>query len=557
MGFEESNSMSLFDRTFHPDEANQAFTTGRLIENGVYQYNPSDHHGPTLYYAAAAIQKAAGNTSVQTIDGTLLRCTPLLFGILTLLFSFLALSKILKKVSGGWLIAAAFVLLLGTSPIFAFFATDFIQEMLLACFTAMIFWAVAGYALSGEVGGKSKIKPGTWALLGGISAGLAFATKETSLLTFGAMAIPTISAIIYCKGTGLRPEPQRNAVVDERKNAPTQNKGTGLRPETQRRAHEQDIGNDKLTGASKRGGDLPSHLVLGVAGFALTAVLFYSSFAQNWQGVYNAFVTAPLSYIYRAAGDAASEGAAYHVHPWWQYLKWLFGGNAAFASFSAIGMLIGIYIFQKDRAENKIPVALKAGFIAISGFALSLTAIYSGIPYKTPWCALQMHIPLLLAGFLGWLLGAMRGKAGRGAVFAVSAMVVYWNVSIVKKMWHDPDSKEIAYNYASASPQVKDMAKLIEDTVSAKKDDDAQSFVAVAVPSEDTWPLPFYLRMLDARVGYWTTFEELEALAALGRKPDVVVVPAEQGHLVQPLFPHLKNTKRFEMRRRVRIRVFW
>ena len=555
-GFEECNAMSLFDRTFHPDEANQAFTTGRLLETGAYRYDPSDHHGPTLYYAAAAIQKAAGNNSTQSIDGTLLRCTPLLFAILALLFSFLALSKILKKVSGGRWIAAAFVLLLGTSPIFAFFATDFIQEMLLACFTAMIFWAAAGYALSGEVGGKSKIKPGTWALLGGISAGLAFATKETSLLTFGAMAIPTISAILYCKGTGLRPEPQRNAVVNGLKNAPTQNKGTGLCPEPQRKAHGQDKGTGRSSETQKRNAALPSHLILGVAGFALTAVLFYSSFAQNWQGVYNAFVTAPLSYIYRAAGDAASEGAAYHVHPWWQYLKWLFGGNAAFASFSAIGMLVGVYIFQKDRAENKIPVALKAGFIAISGFALSLTAIYSGIPYKTPWCALQMHIPLLLAGFLGWLLGALGARKGFFTVFAMSAMVVCWNVSIVKKMWRDPDSKEIAYNYASASPQAKDMAKLIEDAVSGKKDG-GQGFVAVALPSEDTWPLPFYLRRLDARVGYWTTFEELEALAALGRKPDVVAVPAEQGHLVQPLFPHLKNTKRFEMRRRVRIRVFW
>ena len=192
MGFEESNSMSLFDRTFHPDEANQAFTTGRLIENGVYQYNPSDHHGPTLYYAAAAIQKAAGNTSIQSIDGTLLRCTPLLFGILTLLFSFLALSRILKKISGGWSIAAAFVLMLGTSPIFVFFVTDFIQEMLLACFTAMMFWAATGYMVHDN--GKCKIKPGTWALLGGIAAGLAFATKETSLLSFGAMSVPVLAA---------------------------------------------------------------------------------------------------------------------------------------------------------------------------------------------------------------------------------------------------------------------------------------------------------------------------------------------------------------------------
>ena len=82
----------IFDRTFHPDEANQAFTTGRLIETGVYRYDPKDHHGPTLYYAAAAIQKAAGNNSTATIDGTLLRCTPLLFAVLALLFSFLALA---------------------------------------------------------------------------------------------------------------------------------------------------------------------------------------------------------------------------------------------------------------------------------------------------------------------------------------------------------------------------------------------------------------------------------------------------------------------------------
>ena len=82
-------------------------------------------------------------------------------------------------------------------------------------------------------------------------------------------------------------------------------------------------------------------------------------------------------------------------------------------------------------------------------------------------------------------------------------------------------------------------------------------FAAVALPPDDTWPLPFYLRTVKDKVGYWTQFGELEALAGLGRKPIVVVVPAEEGHLVQPLFPHLKNTKRFEMRPRVRVRAFW
>ena len=102
------------------------------------------------------------------------------------------------------------------------------------------------------------------------------------------------------------------------------------------------------------------------------------------------------------------------------------------------------------------------------------------------------------------------------------------------------------------------MAKLIESIASTNTPTHKPAnFIAIALPSEDTWPLPFYLRNLNANVGYWTQFEELEALAGLKRNPDIVVVPAEEGHRVQPLFPHLKNTKRFEMRHRVRVRVFW
>ena len=142
------NPSTFFARTFHPDEANQAFTAGRLLETGRYEYRPDDHHGPTLYYAAAAIQKAAGHNTLATLDGTLLRCTPLLFAVLALVFGILAVRKLLKPTMGklgSWLVPGLFALLLGTSPVFAFFATDFIQEMLLACFTLMMFWAGVGY----------------------------------------------------------------------------------------------------------------------------------------------------------------------------------------------------------------------------------------------------------------------------------------------------------------------------------------------------------------------------------------------------------------------------
>ena len=53
------------------------------------------------------------------------------------------------------------------------------------------------------------------------------------------------------------------------------------------------------------------------------------------------------------------------------------------------------------------------------------------------------------------------------------------------------------------------------------------------------------------------SFDDLRKLAEGGVKPTVVIVPMTEGHLVQPLFPHLKNTKRFFMRPGVRVRVFW
>ncbi len=482
------NPPSIFARTFHPDEANQAFTTGRLLETGRYEYRPDDHHGPTLYYAAAAIQKAAGYNTLATLDGTLLRCTPLLFAVLALAFGFLAVRKVAKPVGAfaDWLAPCLFALLLGTSPVFAFFATDFIQEMLLACFTLMMFWAGVGYMHPGK-----RWKPGTWALLFGIAAGLAFATKETSLLAFAAAGIAGIPL-----AWRFRRE---------------------MRFETRDAA-------------------------LALAGFALTAILFYSSFASCWQGVYNAFIAAPLSYLHRAAGDAASTGADWHVHPWWQYLKWLFFANWRFSALP----IFALFLVTFSRRS------------IVHFYALALFALYSLIPYKTPWCALQLLAPLVLAPFLvPWT------RARSVVVLPLAALSLAANAIGDVALARDPDSKDIPYNYASASPDVKQLAATVADAMDAatsRKPLDTNHehpFIAVALPPADTWPFPWYNRPYEPQTGYWTSFDDLKQLAAGGSKPTVVIVPMTEGHLVQPLFPHLKHTKRFYMRPGVRVRVFW
>ena len=45
----------LEKRPMHADEANQAVKLGELIEAGEYAFDPRDHHGPTLYYAALPV----------------------------------------------------------------------------------------------------------------------------------------------------------------------------------------------------------------------------------------------------------------------------------------------------------------------------------------------------------------------------------------------------------------------------------------------------------------------------------------------------------------------
>ena len=547
--------MSLLDRTLHPDEANQAFTVGRLLETGHYAYRPTDHHGPTLYYAAAPLQKAFGHAATQSVDATLLRCTPLVFGVLAVFCLAQAVYGIVRffgktdHPAGGrglpLLAAGAAALLLGTSPLFVFYATDFIQETLLACFTAMMFKTAVGYAVARgpePPDRPRRLKPGTWAIFFGFSAGLCFATKETCALTFAAAALAAAPFLVL----------------------QVRRRGPGALAQIVR----------------------PNDAVLAVLAFVLTSVVLFSSFCQDWSGVYNAFVAAPLSYFHRAAGEAAAGGADWHVHPWWQYLSWFFLGRPsscppdqapglAFAHLAPLVqwlvLLLPLGVFAVlSPARARVDRVLARTFLGASLYFVVLLGLYSAIPYKTPWCAVQILLGFVAALALGYavaaeaflgLLRARRPDLNPGMPVAVLLAVcalfcVGEHVDGLRKMHADPDARAIPYNYAHASPEVKELAACVDAAMKAAPDP-KKAFIAVSLPPEDTWPFPWYNRQWEPQSGYWTKFEDLVELEKTGARPTVVVVPMREGHLVQPLFPHLKNTRRFFIRPGVRARVFW
>ena len=72
-------------RIMHGDEANQAVKTARLLETGRYEYNPHDHHGPSLYYLALPVLWASGAETAPEVSDSMLRFTPAVFGVLAVL----------------------------------------------------------------------------------------------------------------------------------------------------------------------------------------------------------------------------------------------------------------------------------------------------------------------------------------------------------------------------------------------------------------------------------------------------------------------------------------
>ncbi len=71
---------NLDKRPMHHDEANQAVKCGRLLEEGRYQYDPLDHHGPSLYYLTLPFAWLTGSRSLADLNETVIRLVPAFFG---------------------------------------------------------------------------------------------------------------------------------------------------------------------------------------------------------------------------------------------------------------------------------------------------------------------------------------------------------------------------------------------------------------------------------------------------------------------------------------------
>lgn len=439
-------------RPMHHDEANQALKFGALLERGEYRYDKADHHGPSLYYLSLPFARALGADTLAALSEKTLRLVPAFFGLGAILLLLLFVPLIGKE-AVLWS-----ALGLAVSPVMVYFSRFYIQETLLLFFLVGFIAALWRY----------KQRPSwAWALAAGFFAGMMYATKETSVIAFGSIVAAFLLASLF-RGK----------------------KESGI------------------SGAGSPGRHFWINILIGLAAAVAVSLLLFTSFFQNPRGWLDSILSFKVYFV--RAGEAG-----FHVHPWYYYLQTLAFSKSGSGPLWSEGLVLilaaaGIVAAFRLRVHT---AADRSTLRFLVFFTLISTAVYSLIPYKTPWNILPFYVGFVLLSGRGAaaLLGAFRRRSIRVLIFLLLAAgflhleAQAWRASFVY-----PASPRNPYVYAQTSPDFLKLVRRVEDLARLHPDQERMLIKVIAGPYE-TWPLPWYLRRF-SRVGYWTDTAGARAL---------------------------------------------
>ncbi|KPK77988.1 MAG: hypothetical protein AMJ79_01435 [Phycisphaerae bacterium SM23_30] len=430
-------------RPMHTDEAVHAVKFGELLEEGRYRYDPYEYHGPTLYYFTLLSAWLSSAENFSEVTEVTLRIIPVIFGVGTVVLLLLLADGLGRGAAiGGALLTAI-------SPAMVFYSRYYIHETLLVFFGFLVIAAAWRYSRSGSTG---------WLLLAGAGVGLMHATKETCIIAFSAMFAALLIVKILNRVPGQKGPPDKSAIKVKTK-----------------------------------------PLIAALIAALLVSFTLFSSFFTHLSGPWDS-LAAYCAYFHRA------DTAVGHHHPWYYYLKMLIFTKNDLGPWWSEGLIVILSmaglcaaVIGKGAAKSNIRLLRFLVF-----YTLIMTAAYSIIPYKTPWCLLGFwHGMIILAGVgAAALVRMMPFIAGRAAIclllIAGVAQLTYQSYRVSFRFFDDPRNP---YVYAHTISDTVRLAKLIQDTASAHPAGNNIPIKVIAEP-DNYWPLPWYFRRF-GRVGYW------------------------------------------------------
>ena len=233
----------------------------------------------------------------------------------------------------------------------------------------------------------------------------------------------------------------------------------------------------------------PVKLALTALGsFIVATILLFTWFGQNWNALADLLHAIP-NFAARAGGQGHEKPFSYYF----TILDPLFIFTIVAAA--------GIFAVICDAVVGK----RRAGLL-LAIYALVIFLIYSAIPYKTPWLALNFWLPLALLCGLGveGVWQQFQSSTGRWVAGVGIALLVLVAGQQTKTLAFDfPEDEKNPLAYAHTTADILNLPVRLAE-ISRQRN---LSAPRIAVVAKDAWPLPWYLRKF-SRVGYWQPGQE-------------------------------------------------
>ena len=242
-------------------------------------------------------------------------------------------------------------------------------------------------------------------------------------------------------------------------------------------------------------------IAAALAVFLVAAILLLTWFGRNWS-VFADLLRAVPNFTARAGGEGHEKSFGYYFH--------LLDSTFVLFLLAIAGIYAALFDACNGRSKSGVFLVIYATVVAL---------IYSAIPYKTPWLALNLWLPMTFLCGLGisdfW--DQLKKPAGRWAVGIAGALLLSTLGNQTKRFVFDqPADDKNPYAYAHTGEDILRLAPRLDEL--AKNENLPQPLVAVV--AADPWPLPWYLRKF-SRVGYWQPGEETGAADFLITDADV------------------------------------
>ncbi len=214
-------------------------------------------------------------------------------------------------------------------------------------------------------------------------------------------------------------------------------------------------------------------LVVGSCAFVVVMVLFYSSFFSFPKGLTGIFTTYYHWVGYGVSGRNQGKEFGY----WIQFWPYVWPALAVGVPEMVAGTI------RRERMTLFVGIWFLTGFLA-----------YSLIPYKTPWCFINISLPLVLLAGLGvarmarWLAGFHTVAALAGIAVWVAALFAL-GVQSKEQNFERYDDPDLPYVYVQTVRGYMPMVELMRAVGEASGDPAELSVVAIDAKNPMRWYL--------------------------------------------------------------------